>query len=216
MTPQSWAELVAQNLQALGEDFRPNELAYLALTSKVEATIRDRLAYRLHQHLAEKRSHLAVAREWQVFNRKRFDLAVVTDTSRPRLLLEAKAMYSFDLYTSAITNKFVPYCSKDRKKLLQASTGVQPSPALLTLVLVTHPHHPEAITHHWEGIVKYLPDIKRIAGKSTSDVAREIRRHFRPPDFAPFAFGEIDGGFNFGTALTVVYALFGPHSETNG
>lgn len=121
MTAQStWAELIAANMQFLGKDFRSNELAYLALTSKIEFPIRDRLAFRLCQRLLES-SDLAVAREW-----KKYDLAVVTDGSEARLLLEAKAMYSFDLFTRS-GSKFVRACSKDRKKLLEVG-AISPTP----------------------------------------------------------------------------------------
>ena len=211
MTAHSWAELVAANLRTLGDDFRPNELAYLALTSKIEFPIRDRLAFRLRQRIAET-SNLAVAREWK---RKRFDLAVVTDRSEAQLLLEAKAMYSFDLFTSSI-NKFVLACSDDQRKLQEYCAKSQTSPTLLTLALVTHPHRPEAIPLYWDGVVKYFEGIRRISDKSISDVKRAIRQHFQLPDFPLLASGEIDGGFAFGTEVSVVYALFGPHDAARG
>ena len=210
MTAHSWAELVAANLRTLGDDFRPNELAYLALTSKIEFLIRDRLAFRrLRQRIAET-SNLAVAREW-----KRFDLAVVTDRSEAQLLLEAKAMYSFNLFTSSI-NKFVRACSKDQRKLQKHDAKSQTSPTLLTLALVTHPHRPEAIPLNWGGVVKYFDDIRHFPDKSISDVKRAIRQHFQLPDFPLFASGEIEGGFAFGTEVSVVYALFGLHDAARG
>ena len=205
MKAQSWAELILANMQFLGEDFRPNELAYLALTSKIELPIRDRLAFRLCQRLLES-GDLAVAREW-----KNHDLAVVTNGSEARLLLEAKAMYSFDLFTSS-GSKFVRACSDDRRKLLGASASSPTPPTLLTLALVTHPHRADAIPPHWCGVVKYFAGIRRFSGRSLSDVKQEILRQFRPPDFPPFALGKIDGGVAFGTEVSVVYALFGPHN----
>jgi hypothetical protein len=57
----------------------PDELAYLALTSKPEFQIRDRLAYRLHHQLDE--MNRRVAREWH-----RVDLALL-DQEKPLVLL---------------------------------------------------------------------------------------------------------------------------------
>ena len=216
MTAHSWAELVAANLRTLGDDFRPNELAYLALTSKIEFPIRDRLAFRLRQRIAET-SNLAVAREWKRkdWKRKWFDQAVVTDRSEAQLLLEAKAMYSFNLFTNSIST-FVCACSNDQRKLQKYGAKSQTSPTLLTLALVTHPHRPEAIPLNWDGVVKYFDDIRHIPDKSISDVKRAIRQHLQLPDFPLLASGEIEGGFAFGTEVSVVYALFGPHDAARG
>ncbi len=70
--------------------FGADELAFLALTSKVELPVRDRLAYALFERLPDR----LVAREW-----KRVDLAVLArrPTPFPVMLLEAKALYTFDL-----------------------------------------------------------------------------------------------------------------------
>jgi hypothetical protein len=70
-----------------GMDVDPDELAFLALTSKPESEVRDRLAYRLHQQLAG--TELEVAREW-----RRTDLAVLNAHGTPVALVEAKALHS--------------------------------------------------------------------------------------------------------------------------
>lgn len=68
-----------------------DELAFLALTSKIELPIRDRLAYTLFRRLPE----LLVTREWRPV-----DLAVLSpDGKTPVLLLEAKALYTFNFVT---------------------------------------------------------------------------------------------------------------------
>ena len=64
------AEFLDDSLQASAKSFAAGELAYLALTSKVELPIRDRLAWCLHTSLPNR----VVAREW-----KRCDLAVLDD-----------------------------------------------------------------------------------------------------------------------------------------
>jgi hypothetical protein len=52
-------DALVRALEASVRSFAPNELAYLALTSKVELPIRDRLAWSLHTALPGK----IVARE---------------------------------------------------------------------------------------------------------------------------------------------------------
>ena len=67
--------------------FKKDELAYLALTGKIEHPIRDRLAFRLHKRL----KNLKIVREW-----KRTDLAILDSNNIPTRILELKAMYTFD------------------------------------------------------------------------------------------------------------------------
>ena len=185
--------------------FEPEELAYLALTSKVEGPLRDRLAFRLRQRL-DRESGLAVAREW-----KRFDLAVVTEAGEAQLLLEAKAMVSFDLWENP--RKFQGYCASDREKMLEAASRAESWPTLLTLAFVAHPHRPHDIPKHWDGVVKYLGRMRRHAEKSMDDAEAEILRVFPAPAFPPIASGRIHGGCAFGTVVSVLYGLFGPYGQ---
>src|SRR4051794_26698962 len=70
--------------------FQPDELAYMAVTSKPEDHFGDRLAWCLTLRL--KPSCLFVGREWKLF-----DLAVLEPPGKPLLLGELKWMYSFDV-----------------------------------------------------------------------------------------------------------------------
>ena len=49
MMNSSWSQRVAETMESLDQEFSQDELAYLALTSKVELPIRDRLAHTLHR-----------------------------------------------------------------------------------------------------------------------------------------------------------------------
>lgn len=73
-------------LEAVAAGFRPGELAYLALTSKPEGAIRDRLAWALYSS-----GHCA-AREW----RERCDLAVLNEAGDPLAVVEFKAIFTHD------------------------------------------------------------------------------------------------------------------------
>jgi hypothetical protein len=68
--------------------FQRNELALLAVTSKVEHVLRDRLAYELFRSL--NKDGLAVVRE-----HRRVDVAVLHETS-PIFAVQLKQMYTFD------------------------------------------------------------------------------------------------------------------------
>ena len=82
-------EEVAVWLEAAAASFAPGELAYLALTSKIERPLQDRLAWLLHTRLPD----LVVSREWRAT-----DIAILSaGAESPLVLLEAKAMYSFDV-----------------------------------------------------------------------------------------------------------------------
>ena len=87
----------------LPQEFEPGELCYLALTSKPEGHIRDRLAW-----LLSKRGY-RVAREWRV----RCDLAVLAEDGEPQLIVESKAAYTHD----------VLWTMKDKHKAIQARVG---------------------------------------------------------------------------------------------
>jgi hypothetical protein len=75
--------LMDASINELENEFYEDELAYLAITSKVELPIRDKLAYILHKNIDK---HLFVAREWN-----RIDLAILDDYNEPRCLMEFKA-----------------------------------------------------------------------------------------------------------------------------
>lgn len=95
---QGMDQLTAPTLEAAllkaCASFAPGELAYLALTSKPELPIRDRLAWVLHASAPG----VIAAREWAASTAKaRTDLAVLDEaTHEPLGLIEVKAAYTFD------------------------------------------------------------------------------------------------------------------------
>ncbi|MYE01408.1 MAG: hypothetical protein F4Y03_09010, partial [Alphaproteobacteria bacterium] len=95
----SWSQRVVETLKSLDQHFSRDELAYLALTSKVENPIRDRLAYLLHQKYGEE-ENIFVAREWTERKKiARVDIAILDAEKKPLLLLEITAMYnSYNLF----------------------------------------------------------------------------------------------------------------------
>lgn len=123
-----------------------DELAYLALTSKVELPFRDKLAFALARLLHDSGGH--VAREF-----RRCDLAWVVD-GKPRLLVELKACYTFDLL-------FQPevYRGKVATDLAKALLLGGPTAHRAAILLATHPQG--SIPLPLLQVVKYARDINR-------------------------------------------------------
>ena len=97
MSHDEWADRTASAMSSLKNEFGENELAYLALTSKIERQVIDRLAFCLQRDYG-KREDVFVAREYTRRKAKnpddnvsRVDLAIVVG-DEPQLFLEAKAM----------------------------------------------------------------------------------------------------------------------------
>ena len=194
-------EVLKEELAGLSASFMTGELAYLALTSKVEFPIRDRLAFRLHTRLGDGPSQ--VAREWH-----RTDLAVLSG-GVPTLLLEVKAMYSFDAVDSAIgLDNFQRQVRRDRDKSLrpEASTA-----EVYALLLVTHPGGP--CGEELNAVVKYRTGIERGAKRGIErvreDAAAAVSKKF--VDFRLItSTGSLDAGTAFGVPVGIDYYLFGP------
>jgi hypothetical protein len=79
-------------ISTISSKFQDNELAYLALTSKVELPLRDRIAFELHKKYGDK---YLICREWkskEIKSSDRVDLAIVEkETEKVLCLIEFKA-----------------------------------------------------------------------------------------------------------------------------
>jgi hypothetical protein len=132
---------LATSLAQLGETFGQDELAYLALTSKPELPIRDRLAWHMQSSLGDS---FIVSREW-----RRADLAVLNHDV-PVLQVEAKAMYAFDVLSNVSRLKYVSKLVADGSKM--AALAPQSAAYLLALITHVHGHVPAHLRKH---VVKY-------------------------------------------------------------
>lgn len=109
-----------------------DELAYFALTSKPEAQIRDRLAYRLHLQLTDR--DLIVAREW-----KRTDLAILDGAEKPLALVEAKALLSADMLYDRRVEKWRARVRADLDKASECAQEARaPDAEIYALVVATN------------------------------------------------------------------------------
>ena len=108
------------------KSFDPDELAFLALTSKIEQPFRDRLAYALAGPAVE--SGGRIAREY-----KRGDIAWLIGQA-PKAIVELKACYTRDLITQP--EIYLRYLKSDLQK---AAACGGPDCGCFAVLLATHP-----------------------------------------------------------------------------
>jgi len=100
---------VAEELAGVGDAFEPHELAYLALTTRVENQVRNRLAWRLHQRLAAQ--GLIAARDWI-----RSELAILDDGARPLTIVQAAALHDADVQSDRNWDAYAARIGADARK----------------------------------------------------------------------------------------------------
>ena len=200
-------------LKGLGRAFAKDELAYLALTARVEAPIRDRLAVCLQRRLP---SRFCVARECP----KRTDLAIFESTDgegtlprlQPIVLIELKAMYSYDvLYTTCPTTGFerhyLPNLTADlRKAQLLANAGA----SVYGLLLATHPD--QGIPAEFTRVVKnYSPITKAYTRRNHTSTSlwKAMHEYVAPriEKLGSVTTGAWDAGNAFGVHVRMAYWL---------
>jgi hypothetical protein len=156
-------------LSSLDKTFHPDELAYLAATSKIEGPIRDRIAYQLHVELPP---GLLVHREWRGANRRWADIAVTDGQNRPQYLLELKAH-------SAPT--FEPgYSELIRKDLLKLREAGEEGTELYLVFLFNHLYNPGTVDAKYQRAVKYY-NLQNFASKQNQfavDVSAQTKLHW--------------------------------------
>ena len=165
-------EVLRESLAAIDQEFRKNELAYLALTTKIEHPVRDRWAFYLYEKLY---GEIIVSREW-----KRTDLALL-EKSGPKALIELKAMYTFDaaLDKNGISG-FIKAMEMDEIKASKLATA---QTQIYTVLLATHPK--SIVPPRLEGFVKYRSGINKAISmfESAENVREEavsaIERKFK-------------------------------------
>lgn len=112
------------------------ELGFLALTSKVENPIRDRVAWELHSKSDPKKG--TVTREWN-----RTDIAILK-SGNPKQIIEFKAGYLFDWdkydrkakVTSGSNGNYIRDIEKDLRKKKNISYSKEGAELFLALLLV--------------------------------------------------------------------------------
>lgn len=147
--------VIAEELSSIGSAFEPDELAYLALTIKVENQIRNRLAWRLHQRLQPQ--GLIVARDWI-----RADLAILDADARPMSIIAAKAMQHADARSDLNWRGYATRVQSEARKNRKA-LGSEAQMMLLAVSVAVH----GAVERSKRSILKHVSG----AGKSAQQDA---------------------------------------------
>ena len=190
--------------------FRENELAYLAMTSKIEMPFRDRLAFQLHNALSSNK--IFVAREWPTGDsHKAIDMALIDKHGNPLDLMELKALYTFDVFKregdKIVLEKYFDYMINDLEKM----NGFQDVGKYLILLMSHVPQVPSKIP---KKLVKYDGDIVRYMDQLNSgndakyryDVLRLANEKFvNSPEIKE---GKIDCGQAFGVNVSLFFWIF--------
>jgi hypothetical protein len=196
-------DAVKEILRGFPSGFDKNELAYLALTSKVELPIRDKLAWRLaHQYEHD----FYVAREWN-----RIDMAVLrSNDAHPLMLCQLKAMYTFDAVIGGPdSNGFAETCADELDKL-KMMRGLHNSIEICTILLATHPLCKLPSHSETSGAIKYSQGVNRAFRECGSENVIKTNCHDavsayfteRGYDSLP---GEIKAGQFYGIGVEILY-----------
>lgn len=198
------ADAMAATLSEAESSFEANELAYLALTSKVELPIRDRVAWHLQLALG---NDYVVSREW-----RRADIAVLRQNV-PLVQVEAKAMYAFDLLSAISRAKYLAKLTSDGRKMASLAPGCD----AYLLALVTHVDGSIA-THLRQHVVKYSSGIRgALSRQGSAAVVLSKSRELWEADLAKFTTAPmrftLDGGVMWDMSVHVDAYLVGPLSS---
>ena len=194
---------LVETLRTIGEDFQENELAYLALTGKVENPFRDRLAFKLHRNLSPE---VVVAKEW-----RRVDIAILR-SEVPLALIELKAMYTFD-----------PLIRGDKEKFMKGLEGgiaryeklAFTETAMYGLFLATHPRQEIQKPDGESWVIKYRHDINRAIQRdggveTVQRKCRETVESYFHGKGTEIKYVTLRGGRAFGTDVDVDCWFVGP------
>jgi hypothetical protein len=196
-TKKNLDKTIISSMKLVADDFHENELAYLALTSKIELPIRDKWAYILYKRLAHQ--EFIVSREW-----KRTDLAIIYK-EMPKILIELKAIYTFDAIADPDNIKGYP-----KKMLLdreKASGLADDDTSIFTVLLATHPL--DTVPTKLKKIVKYTVGINHTfcklgnSKKIATEAMRIVNKKFENRNVV--AKGVLSGGEAFDIGVEVMY-----------
>ena len=192
-------EIIIESLQNIAQCFANNELAYLALTVKIELPFRDRWACSLYQG----QRRFIIAREW-----RRIDLAIL-ENQEPKALIQLKAMYTFDA-VNGNAQGFLENLAMD----IENAGAMRGNPAIYGVLLATHPQPETEIPVDYEGVIKYRRGINNaLATHNHNNDQITQQAQNRIYEMSPEILGggnlicasEVNGGVAFGIPTKVLY-----------
>ena len=199
-------QIVLDKLKEIPACLAQDELAYLALTGKIELPVTNKLAWLLQ--LWAPSNGLAVTREWASQPGKHVDIAVLRG-SHPEELLELKAMVTSDPIRETKTRErsFVEL-KNDIGRWRDGYQGTE----VLGILLATHPKNEVPIEWIKSRTVKYADGVTKALKilKTESDVKleceRRVREFFRDSEIGSVV---IPAGRCFDTGVEILAWLIG-------
>ena len=188
--------MLTEALRYLGDEFKPNRLAYLSLMTKNEREMCNALAWALNEKFADD-ADTWVIREW-----KRRDIAVLR-RHNPVALIEAKAAMAFNL----VETKSPLYPSKEVLADIEKLRKVAPKcKACYVLPFFTYLH--QIPRHEFDGAMPYISGIRKHGIIDKAELAGGFER-FRKAvgGLSVVAKGEIPAGNAFDVDVSVFYWL---------
>ena len=194
-------DALEESLRHLGDEFKPNRLAYLSLTSKNERLLCGALAYRLHEKFADD-PNVTIRREWssKVVPRRPVDIAVLRE-GEPTMLIEAKAAMALDPLVKGVR----VYPSRDVLADAEKLKNFKEVNQRYTLTFFTIYDGLPDEEHH--AAITYIDGIKK--RPDAKDRFQESVRRFRKKVgySRPAACGDVPAGRAFGVNVSVWYEL---------
>lgn len=205
MTPMH--AFLTEMIDRAGRSFATGELAYLALTSKIERPFLDRLAFAAQVELAPSGVH--VAREFFVAGAGRADVAILRG-EQTLCLVEGKAMAVADCTRAEPRRR--EYADLLQRDLTRYSYSAFPTAEIYSLLLGVHPL--ARLPTELRRVVKYVGLLNSAFGllHSADKIYAEANRNLRGyllNDVIVGA-GAFDAGAAFGIPVEVRWWLFGP------
>lgn len=174
--------------------FGTRELAYLALTSKPEYQVRDRLAWRLAS------GGLQVGRECTLMpGGKRLDMVIFTPEGNPAAIVEAKAIVSFDVERSQSTKEL-----RGLVKDIDRARDESPAAEVYGLMICTHLASPVPRSHRHLVSSYFWSD--RVADRSAA--IENMKAVLRP--LGRLSYSKLGRGIAYGIRVEVDVWLCGP------
>jgi hypothetical protein len=156
-------------LATIHECFRPGELAYLAVTSKIENPLRDRIAFALHDQIED---GFLVHREWKDKNKKKADIAITDMDNEVKYLIECKA-HSAPTFERGYSDLI----RRDLRKMCHAS---EEATELYFIFFFNHVQSLRPIDRKFEYAVKYFHLLNNALKKQAyhPDMASYVHEHW--------------------------------------
>ena len=192
---------LTETLQRLGDEFKPNRLAYWSLMTKNEREMCNALAWSLNEQFADD-ADTQVVREW-----KRRDIAVL-HRHNPAALIEAKAAMAFNLVETS--SRIYP--SKDVLRDIEKLRNAEPK-CETSYILPFFTYLYQLPRHEYDGAMPYISGIRKHGIIDKAELAGGFER-FRKAvgDLSVVASGEIPAGNAFDVDVSVFYWLLAVES----